>query len=222
MLPSFVHRIRFQDPSDGTPITPGRRVSGDSFEVVFNARSAAGRVAARLEVEAKAHGTPFDGSDLVVGPWVDVDGNPQDVSLELNGLPLETTYHVRARLVVDAAHDFANRTGPWFHAGRHADPDSAHLPPGCAADLDVDGLCDSTDPDADGDGDPGTSDCDESDPAIYTGAPELCDAVDSDRDGSAVDEFLDTDGDLAPNCIDVDDDDDFDPDDTDLTPTATV
>jgi len=70
-------------------------------------------------------------------------------------------------------------------------------------------------PDVDGDGDPETSDCDDLDPSVYAGAPEACDAVDSDCDGDLVDEFDDTDGDLEPDCTDPDDDGDGDPDVTD-------
>lgn len=43
--------------------------------------------------------------------------------------------------------------------------------------------------DADGDGRPAGIDCDDSDPATYPGAPELCDGVDNDCDGQ-VDEGL--------------------------------
>ena len=85
-------------------------------------------------------------------------------------------------------------------------------------DIDTDGddEPDCTDPDDDGDGDPDATDCAELDDAIYTGAPEACDAVDSDCDGSLVDEDVDTDGDGVPDCADEDvDGDGFSPADGD-------
>ena len=85
-------------------------------------------------------------------------------------------------------------------------------------DTDANGDPDCTDPDNDGDGDLDGADCAPEDPTIYNAAPELCDAVDSDCDGSLVDEFVDTDADLDPDCTDPDDDQDADPDITDCAP----
>ncbi len=70
--------------------------------------------------------------------------------------------------------------------------------------------------DADGDGvSLEAGDCADDDSAVYPGAPEECDDVDSDCDGSLVDDFEDFDADEEPDCIDEDDDEDGDPDDTD-------
>jgi len=85
-------------------------------------------------------------------------------------------------------------------------------------DTDGDGMPDCADLDDDDDGDPDTTDCEPLDPSIYAGAPETCDAVDSDCDGSIVDEDPDSDGDLEPDCVDLDDDDDGEPDDSDCDP----
>jgi hypothetical protein len=80
---------------------------------------------------------------------------------------------------------------------------------------DGDAFPDCVDSDQDGDGDPTPSDCDDGNPAIYTGAPELCDGIDSDCDGSLVDGFANFDGDSQPDCVDNDDDNDGDPDSSD-------
>jgi hypothetical protein len=70
-------------------------------------------------------------------------------------------------------------------------------------------------PDSDNDGDPNVTDCDDTNPAIYNGAPESCDNIDSNCNGSIVDTFANWDGDAIPDCVDTDDDNDGDPDVTD-------
>jgi hypothetical protein len=62
-------------------------------------------------------------------------------------------------------------------------------------------------------------DCDDTDPAVYPGAPEACDDTDSDCDGDLVDDFADFDGDSEPDCTDPDDDDDGSLDGDDCGPT---
>lgn len=63
-------------------------------------------------------------------------------------------------------------------------------------------------PDSDGDGYRFDEDCDDADPTTYPGATELCDAVDSDCDGSITDDYEDLDDDGTPDCIDPDADGD--------------
>ena len=71
-------------------------------------------------------------------------------------------------------------------------------------DTDGDFEPDCTDLDDDDDGFPDSVDCGPQDPAMYPNAPELCDEVDSDCDGSLADEDDDLDGDGLPDCIDID------------------
>ncbi len=68
-------------------------------------------------------------------------------------------------------------------------------------DLDADLLPDCIDPDADGDGEAGNpgTDCDDLDPTVFTGAPEVpSDGIDQDCDGiDSIECFMDFDGDGA-------------------------
>ena len=54
----------------------------------------------------------------------------------------------------------------------------------------------------------GDGDCDDGDASVFPGAPEACDVIDSDCDGTLVDEFGDLDGDDDPDCTDPDADGD--------------
>jgi hypothetical protein len=85
-------------------------------------------------------------------------------------------------------------------------------------DTDLDDDPDCTDPDDDGDNSLDGDDCGPLDASIYPGAPESCDAIDSDCDGDLVDGDLDTDGDGDPDCNDGDDDGDGMPDTLDCQP----
>ena len=87
----------------------------------------------------------------------------------------------------------------------------------CEYDEDGDGSgicddCDDSDPsldDADVDGDSRSlcdGDCDDENPAVYPGHPEICDGFDNDCDGvTPDDEFIDEDGDGYLLCSDCDD-----------------
>ena len=85
-------------------------------------------------------------------------------------------------------------------------------------DFDADDQPDCIDEDDDNDNDPDITDCDDKNADIYTGAQEMCDALDSDCDNSLVDEFENHDNDGQPDCIDEDDDGDGTPDAADCAP----
>ncbi len=83
---------------------------------------------------------------------------------------------------------------------------------------DADAFPNCVDLDDDGDGSPDTVDCAPLDKAISPLALEVCDLIDQDCDGNLVESFLNTDGDLQPDCADADDDNDGYPDVGDCGP----
>ena len=85
-------------------------------------------------------------------------------------------------------------------------------------DTDSDGDPDCWDSDDDGDASLDAIDCGPLDPTVFPGAPELCDAVDSDCDGDLVEGDADWDSDGMPDCADDDDDGDSWSDGEDCAP----
>ncbi len=83
---------------------------------------------------------------------------------------------------------------------------------------DSDLLGDACDPNDDNDASPDADDCAPTNPAVYPGAPELCNGIDDDCSGKADEAFKDTDGDTWADCVDADDDEDTVPDVLDNCP----
>ncbi len=85
-------------------------------------------------------------------------------------------------------------------------------------DTDSDSVGDACEKDKDGDGVDDAQDCEPLDPAIHSGAAEVCDGLDNDCNSGVDDGFKDTDLDGVKDCVDLDDDDDGTPDDADCAP----
>jgi hypothetical protein len=85
-------------------------------------------------------------------------------------------------------------------------------------DLDGDGNADCIDIDTDADGDPDETDCAPFNPNISSFAVEDCDGIDNNCNNQVDEGFKDTDLDGLANCIDPDDDNDGDIDETDCAP----
>ncbi|MHA1741943.1 MAG: MopE-related protein [Candidatus Thorarchaeota archaeon] len=85
-------------------------------------------------------------------------------------------------------------------------------------DYDKDGMGNECDEDDDNDGDPDEIDCDPLDGSAFHGAKEVCDGVDNNCNGQVDEGYADSDLDGMANCVDPDDDNDGDLDETDCDP----
>jgi len=101
-----------------TRIAPlGMSDDGDRFGLTARGRTAAGRGRVRLECEAEAYGTAFDGAGTLLGPWTDTGeiggaaGSVVDLERLVTGLAADTPHHWRLRVL--AHNPFFPRT-PWL------------------------------------------------------------------------------------------------------------
>ena len=86
-------------------------------------------------------------------------------------------------------------------------------------DSDNDGVGDACEDDKDGDGVADMQDCAPLNPAIYPGAEEVCDGADNNCNSLPDEGFTDSDADGLKDCVDPDDDNDGDVDDSDCAPS---
>ena len=86
-------------------------------------------------------------------------------------------------------------------------------------DTDADGAADCVDTDDDNDASLDADDCKPQDAAVHPGALEKCDGKDNNCDGQVDEGFPNFDGDPQADCVDIDDDNDADPDATDCADT---
>ena len=179
-------RVRVRHPGTDDPIAPGGvSASSTSFDLLYDAWSSRGRARCTLQVEVKAQGIPFDGTDLrESADWEDILPGGSDLRLTVDGLEPGTSYHWRARLHFDKAQHPPIRQTRWIY-GDVAHPAGVHL---------------RTNPDTDSDGDPDSSDCAPTDPTIHSAAPELCNGIDDSCAGSVASAEIDDDGDGTREC----------------------
>ncbi|MCK6527038.1 integrin alpha [Myxococcota bacterium] len=118
--PGLALAAQARQPGETTPVAPGLTSDAeDGFDVAMAlARAARGRSRVKLEVEVRALGQPFDGTDTVRGEsWVDSGLGGTALQQALSGLTAGTGHHWRARVLVDPASGGGQLWGPWVYGG---------------------------------------------------------------------------------------------------------
>ncbi|MCK6528025.1 FG-GAP-like repeat-containing protein [Myxococcota bacterium] len=213
--PGLPLRPEARTPDGLAPIAPGLTSSSPSsfMAAMHSARLPVGVARARLQVEVKPMGTPFDGSGLAAtGPFTSTGLGGIDLSETVAALEPGRGHHWRARVQRDPTQGGPVLWGPWVYGGVPGDPAGGHFfTSGPAAAWYEDG-------DGDGYGDPATavlargvppdgriadgSDCDDGDPEVNPGVAEVtCDGVDTDCSGSPAVSEQDQDGDGLAPCV---------------------
>lgn len=214
--PAYLPAARLLD-GVGDSASVGARISTTAAQVSVLLRSPEGR--GLLRARLQSNGLPATGPDAVqVGPWVDSGTGGAAVVAETGTLPDDVQQWLSVRVERRGSPELGPKVLRTAHLGRGGSASGATLRTRCATDVDVDGTCAGVDSDDDGDGSAWLLDCDDADASRAPGAPESCDSLDSDCDGSIVDAFADTDLDGEPDCIDVDDDGDGATDALDCAP----
>lgn len=164
--------------------TWGRSISPTSFaSSVARGRAWMGRQKVRLQVEARARGTAFNGQSLVASPWIDSTVAGTYLATNVMELSPQTDYHWRARVQYHPSSGIPLGWSQWYYGGTSGDAQGVHVRTDCSADVDGDGLCDGRDLDSDNDGDPDTTDCAPFDAQTSHTAAEQCNGLDDNCDG---------------------------------------
>jgi hypothetical protein len=189
--------VRRTTTGAGTVAALGALPGTDELTLDLFVRPASGPGEVRVELEARALGDAFTGAGTLITVSEPSGQTGAPVVATVTGLTEGTPYKWRARYLTDLEDAAEVLHGPWVYGGWNGAPQGVHVRTACDDDTDGDGICDAVDTDNDGDGSFVPADCDDTDPSVYPGAPEIPgDGIDQDCNGAdAISCYTDGDGD---------------------------
>jgi hypothetical protein len=111
-----------------TPTPPGGKSSSTSVDVSLTVRSAIGRTRAKLAVEMKPIGTPFDGTGLTKSSsWTDTGVNGVALTLRVSNLAANKSYHYRVRALYEPTYGSGGTHSRWYYGGKPGQPAGTHF-----------------------------------------------------------------------------------------------